>query len=167
MWGGFCRFLSSGLSTPLPPWKTQLHNNTRISGVQELYSPQTSSWCSVLSLYPSFIHSPGTHIFSSLDSSWTHTFGLENTNPGSHTQQRLLFNPPCSWTRSWLRIFPIRILAEENTLRYWHIRANRRRSLLPLCRNALCQSTYGNSSMVALWSIAFAHYVKMINLDIC
>lgn len=41
MWGGFCRFLSSGLSTLFPPshLKRQLRNSTRISGLQELYSP--------------------------------------------------------------------------------------------------------------------------------
>lgn len=152
------RILSLSIKWTLDPpthrWKRQLHNNTRISGVQEIYSPpQTSSWCSVLSLSLSlslFYPFPQTHIFSSLGSSWKRTFGLEHTNPGSHTQQRLLFNSPCSSTHSCLRIFPIRILAEVNTLRYWHIRADSGRSLLPLWRNALCQSTLGNSSMVAL-----------------
>lgn len=58
------RILSLSIKWTLnpPQWKRQLHNNTRISGVQELYSsppPQTSSCCSVLSFCPSFIHSPG------------------------------------------------------------------------------------------------------------
>lgn len=158
-------FIKWTLDPPTPQWKRQLHNNTRISGVQELYSPPNILML-LRSLFLSLFYPfPRTHIFSSLDSSWKHTFGLEHTNPGSHAQQRLLFNLLCSWTHSCLRIFPIRILAEVNTLRYWHITADRRRSLLPLWRNALCQSTLGNSSMVALWSIAFAHSVKMINFD--
>lgn len=67
MWGGFCRFLSSGLSTLPPPiWRDCYITARGFLGLGSFtpHPPSPSSCCSLLSLFYPF---PQTHIFSSLD----------------------------------------------------------------------------------------------------
>lgn len=109
------------LDPPTPHLKRRLHNSTRISGLGELYSP-SSSCCSLLSLSLLSIP-PDTHFLLTRHMLEAHLWSGTHKSRHTHTLQRLLFKLVCSWTHSSLRIFPIRILAEVNMLRYCNIRA--------------------------------------------
>lgn len=120
MWGGFCRFLSIGLSThtPPPPICRELHNGTRISGLREVYYPR------ILLLLPSLFYPfPQTHIFSSY--TWSTPLVWSTQNPvRTHNKGCCLIRcvpetslvsrlcPPGLWLK-WIRHL------------YWHIWTDR------------------------------------------
>lgn len=123
MWGGFCRFLSSGLSTLPPPiWRDGYITARGFLGYGS-FTPPHSHVASLLSLSLSFIHFPRHTFFLTRHVLEAHLWSETHKSRHTHTLQMLLFKSVCSWTHSCLRIFPIRILTEVNLLRYCYIRA--------------------------------------------